>query len=72
MKIYHLAALSSTVLFVFQVIAINGISLVGLPLSTCQHYIKVIGSHQHSRLNHNKHKHAEKRHFLKRLLIFLK
>ncbi len=25
----------------FKVIAINGISLVGLPLSTCQHYIKV-------------------------------
>lgn len=24
-----------------QIIAINGISLVGLPLSTCQHYIKV-------------------------------
>ena len=28
-------------LSVFQVIAINGISLVGLPLSTCQNYIKV-------------------------------
>lgn len=24
-----------------QIIAINGISLVGLPLSTCQNYIKV-------------------------------
>ena len=24
-----------------QVIAINGVSLVGLPLSTCQQYIKV-------------------------------
>ena len=27
--------------FILQVIAINGISLVGLPLSTCQTYIKV-------------------------------
>ena len=26
-----------------QIIAINGISLVGLPLSTCQTYIKVRG-----------------------------
>lgn len=25
-----------------QIIAINGVSLVGLPLSTCQNYIKVI------------------------------
>ena len=25
----------------FQIIAINGVSLVGLPLSTCQQYIKV-------------------------------
>ena len=25
----------------FQIIAINGISLVGLPLSACQNYIKV-------------------------------
>lgn len=25
-----------------QIIAINGISLVGLPLSTCQNYVKVI------------------------------
>jgi len=24
-----------------QIIAINGVSLVGLPLSTCQNYIKV-------------------------------
>lgn len=28
-------------IFLFKVIAINGISLVGLPLSTCQNYIKV-------------------------------
>ena len=28
-----------------QIIAINGISLVGLPLSTCQTYIKVCGIH---------------------------
>ena len=27
--------------FSIQIIAINGISLVGLPLSTCQNYIKV-------------------------------
>jgi hypothetical protein len=26
-----------------QIIAINGVSLVGLPLSTCQNYIKVWG-----------------------------
>ena len=26
----------------FQIIAINGVSLVGLPLSTCQQYIKVM------------------------------
>jgi len=26
-----------------QIIAINGVSLVGLPLSTCQTYIKVTG-----------------------------
>lgn len=26
-----------------QIIAINGVSLVGLPLSTCQNYIKVCG-----------------------------
>jgi predicted aconitase with swiveling domain len=26
-----------------QIIAINGVSLVGLPLSTCQNYIKVSG-----------------------------
>jgi amyloid beta A4 precursor protein-binding family A member 1 len=26
-----------------QIIAINGVSLVGLPLSTCQNYIKVHG-----------------------------
>jgi C-terminal processing protease CtpA/Prc len=26
-----------------QIIAINGVSLVGLPLSTCQNYIKVRG-----------------------------
>lgn len=25
-----------------QIIAINGVSLVGLPLSTCQNYIKVL------------------------------
>ena len=25
----------------FQIIAINGVSLVGLPLSKCQEYIKV-------------------------------
>lgn len=25
-----------------QIIAVNGISLVGLPLSTCQNYIKVL------------------------------
>lgn len=25
-----------------QIIAINGVSLVGLPLTTCQNYIKVI------------------------------
>lgn len=25
-----------------QIIAVNGVSLVGLPLSTCQNYIKVI------------------------------
>ena len=31
----------STLYLSFQVIAINGISLVGLPLSTCQTYIKV-------------------------------
>ena len=33
--------LFSTLYLSFQVIAINGISLVGLPLSTCQTYIKV-------------------------------
>lgn len=35
-----------------QIIAINGVSLVGLPLSTCQNYIKVLliagrSSHAH-------------------------
>ena len=38
-------ALSCIILHIFhlpfQIIAINGISLVGLPLSTCQNYIKV-------------------------------
>ena len=40
--------IGKTDLFPVQVIAINGVSLVGLPLSTCQQYIKVSSHTRHT------------------------